>query len=255
MGPSPWANFWLNPRRLRGSDFLMRWSQGAWSEERLSQAVHSTGQYFALPYGPSGTAPDNDVRAFELYFERLEKAGLSRMKRPDLLIFRAQDRDEINKVVDGLHGIPELPFTPENHPSMQILLSKAILAVECENSLWRAKQMPDYHTPLTPQKRLGGRLGLKKTAVLPTIIIKEEDRKPLKSWQRKHKIPIHIWHAFLMRLSALLWRGPNDSSLVEISRQRNRYFKPRVARRLKRSFIKSIITTPILWRRQSPSPH
>lgn len=196
MGPSPWANFWLNPRRLRGSDFLMRWSQGAWSEERLSQAVHSTGQYFALPYGPSGTAPDNDVRAFELYFERLEKAGLSRMKRPDLLIFRAQDRDEINKVVDGLHGIPELPFTPENHPSMQILLSKAILAVECENSLWRAKQMPDYHTPLTPQKRLGGRLGLKKTAVLPTIIIKEEDRKPLKSWQRKHKIPIHIWHAF-----------------------------------------------------------
>jgi len=24
----PWADFWLNPRRLRGSDFLMPWSQG-----------------------------------------------------------------------------------------------------------------------------------------------------------------------------------------------------------------------------------
>jgi hypothetical protein len=24
----PWMNFLLNPRRLRGSDFLMRWSQG-----------------------------------------------------------------------------------------------------------------------------------------------------------------------------------------------------------------------------------
>jgi hypothetical protein len=24
----PWVDFLLNPRRLRGSDFLMRWSQG-----------------------------------------------------------------------------------------------------------------------------------------------------------------------------------------------------------------------------------
>lgn len=30
-----WADFLLNPRRLRGSDFLMRWSQGVWSEKRL----------------------------------------------------------------------------------------------------------------------------------------------------------------------------------------------------------------------------
>jgi hypothetical protein len=66
MGKAPWADFLLNPRRLRGSDFLMRWSQGVWSEERLTQAVNATGKYFALPYGPSGTAPDNDVRAFEL---------------------------------------------------------------------------------------------------------------------------------------------------------------------------------------------
>ena len=27
-----WADFWLNPRRLRGSDFIMRWTQGVWSE-------------------------------------------------------------------------------------------------------------------------------------------------------------------------------------------------------------------------------
>lgn len=25
FGPVPWSNFLLNPRRLRGSDFLMRW--------------------------------------------------------------------------------------------------------------------------------------------------------------------------------------------------------------------------------------
>jgi len=174
----------------------MRWSQGVWSEERLTQAVNATGRYFALPYGPSGTAPDNDVRAFELYFERLEEAGLGNIKRPDLLIYRASDKVKIDSAVKSLSGISELPFTPEDDPKMQDLLEHAIIAVECENSLWRAKQMPDYASPLTPQKRLGGREGLKKAAVVPTIIIKEEDREPLKIWQKKRKIPIHVWHAF-----------------------------------------------------------
>ena len=51
------------------------------------QAVNETKDFFALPYGPSGVAPDSDVREFELYFERLEAAGLGKVKRPDLLIF------------------------------------------------------------------------------------------------------------------------------------------------------------------------
>jgi len=174
----------------------MRWSQGVWSEERLTQAVNASGRYFALPYGPSGTAPDNDVRAFELYFEQLEKAGLGKIKRPDLLIYRTRDKAKVDSAVKALKGIRELPFTPEDDPRMQDLLEAAIIAVECENSLWRAKQMPDYASPLTPQKRLGGRNGLKKTAVVPTIIIKEEDRKPLNRWQRTTGIPIHVWHAF-----------------------------------------------------------
>ncbi|MGD1084837.1 MAG: AccI family restriction endonuclease [Verrucomicrobiota bacterium] len=56
--------------------------------------------------------------------------------------------------------------------------------------------MPDFQTPLRPQKRLGGNLGLKKGAVLPTIIIKEEDREPLRQWQMKRGVPIHVWHVF-----------------------------------------------------------
>src|SRR5581483_11200020 len=55
-----WSEFLLNPRRLRGSDFLMRWSQGQWSENRLVHAVNATGRYMAFPYGPSGVAPDDD---------------------------------------------------------------------------------------------------------------------------------------------------------------------------------------------------
>lgn len=191
-----WADFLLNPRRLRGSDFLMRWSQGVWSEERIIQAVNDTEEFFALPYGPSGTAPDNDVRAFELYFERLEAAGLGKVKRPDLLIFRQSDVTGILNVVEHLGGVQELPFTREDHADMQHVLSRALIAVECENSLWKANLMPDYGATLKAQKRLGGKLGLKKSAVLPTIIVKEEDRKPLREWQSQRGVPIHIWHLF-----------------------------------------------------------
>ncbi|HOV48289.1 MAG TPA: AccI family restriction endonuclease [Anaerolineae bacterium] len=191
-----WFDFLLNPRRLRGSDFLMRWSQGVWSEERITQAVNSTSEFFAIPYGPSGTAPDDDVRTFEIYFERLEAAGLGKNKRPDLLIFKKSSQEIVDTVVHSIGGVSELPFTPESNEVIQKLLSEAILAVECENSLWKGKLMPDYGAELKPQRRLGGKLGLKKNAVLPTLILKEEDREPLQKWQDLHSIPIHIWHVF-----------------------------------------------------------
>ena len=192
-----WADFWLNPRRLRGSDFLMRWSQGVWSEKRLTDAVNSTEEFFALPYGPSGTAPTGDVRAFELYFERLENAGLGNLKRPDLLLFKTGDKPETDNFLSKMGGVAELPFIPEDH--LKPLLSKALLAIECENSLWVAGKMPGFGAALKPQKRLGGKPGLSKTTVLPTIIIKDEDRSPLKKWQAEAGVPIHIWHVFYDR--------------------------------------------------------
>ncbi len=192
---TPWADFWLNPRRLRGSDFLMRWSQGYWSEQRLVETVAETERYFALPYGPSGVAP-NEVRAFELYFEELEAAGLGQVKRPDLLLFRSTDEAAVWRIVEGLGGTARLPFTSESEPPMRELLARALVAIECENSLWVAKQMPDYGKAMTPQRRLSGQPGLKKSAVLPTVIVKEEDRAFLRRWQQECAVPIHIWHAF-----------------------------------------------------------
>jgi hypothetical protein len=190
----PWSDYLLNPRRLRGSDFLMRWSQGVWSEERLLSAVNSTIDFFALPYGPSGVAPDKDPREFELYFERLEAAGVKGLKRPDLLILRKHDQKSALDLVRNLGGPQELPFTTEG--VLTELLGSAIMAVECENSLWVASEMPDYRSVLTPQRRKGGALGLRKNAVLPTIILKKEDLMPLLEWQNRHGIPIHIWHVF-----------------------------------------------------------
>lgn len=63
--------------------------------------------------------------------------------------------------------------------------------------------MPDFNTAMKAQKRLGGKLGLSKTAVLPTVIIKEEDRIPLSKWQDENKIPIHVWHVFFDRAFGL----------------------------------------------------
>lgn len=196
-----WLDFWLNPRRLRGSDFLMRWSQGVWSEKRLIGALNKTNQFYAIPYGPSGTAPTDDVRAFELYFERLEAAGLGNIKRPDLLVFKIADKPFIDDFLQNIGGDEELPFIAEK--DLQDLTGRALIAVECENSLWVAEKMPAYNTTMKPQKRLGGKLGLSKSAVLPMVIIKEEDRAPLSRWQEENKIPIHVWHVFFDRAYGL----------------------------------------------------
>lgn len=149
------------------------------------------------------------MRAFELYFERLEAVGLGNIKRPDLLIFKIAEKPYIDSFLKDIGTIEELPFIAENE--LQSLIKKAVIAVECENSLWVAEKMPGYNVPMKSQKRLGGKMGLPKTAILPTVIIKEEDRIPLNRWQTENSIPIHIWHVFfdkaygwlLMRLNAL----------------------------------------------------
>lgn len=196
MPAVPWMDFLINPRRLRGSDFLMRWSQGRWSEERLVQAINSTSGYFALPYGPSGTAPGDDIRAIEQYFERLDAASVAGIKRPDLLAFRKSDEGTVMLLLNSVGGVSELPFVAEDAPKMRELLRRAVLAIECENSLWKARRMPDFGKALTPQRRLGGKPGLKKSAIVPTIILKHEDLAPLLGWQDNRGIEVHVWHVF-----------------------------------------------------------
>jgi hypothetical protein len=102
----------------------------------------------------------------------------------------------LEATIRSLGGLGELPFTSEDDPQMRVLLSKAILAVECENSLWRAERMPSFGVALSPQRRTGGKPGLPKAAVVPTVILKQEDREPLKTWEAQRGVPIHIWHVF-----------------------------------------------------------
>lgn len=139
----------------------------------------------------------------------------SNIKRPDLLVFKIDDKPFVDKFVEAIGGEAELPFITED--KLQDLIQKAIIAVECENSLWVAEKMPAYNVSMRPQKRLAGKLGLSKSAVLPTIIIKEEDRIPLGKWQTDNKIPIHVWRVFFDRAYGISFDEANrlvDEELI-----------------------------------------
>lgn len=217
------CEFYLNPRYLRGSDFLMRFSQGRWAEDILVRTINATDNLRAVPYGLSSVAP-SDPYELELYFERLDKASTIG-KRPDLLILPRDDYEAVHPQLDEI-GPANLPFTPE--AELDFLRSRAIIAVEVENSLWVAREMPDYGKGVAlielmtkprrfrkPEKiaqwetwtknvqrfcsQSEARRHLKgflETSKVPTVIIKHEDLGPLTDWETNCNVPIFIFHVF-----------------------------------------------------------
>jgi hypothetical protein len=67
------------------------------------------------------------------------------------------------------------------------LLKHAICGLECENSLWKAKKMPDAETTL-PLKKL--------KIIAPRIWVKEEDTDGLSGWARHFHRPILVIQVF-----------------------------------------------------------
>ena len=217
------GEFYLNPRYLRGSDFLMRFSQGRWAEDILMRTVNETDDLRAVPYGPSSVAPSNP-HEMERYFGRLDKAGAVG-KQPDLLVLTRDDYEAVRPQLDEI-GLTNLPFTPE--ADLDFLRSRAVIAVEVENSLWIANEMPDYGKGVAlielaakprrfrkpesiarwetwvenvqqfcRQSETRERLkGFLETARVPTVIIKDEDLSPLMDWETTYNIPIFIFHVF-----------------------------------------------------------
>ena len=217
------CEFYLNPRYLRGSDFLMRFSQGRWAEDIIMRTINATENFRAVPYGPSSVAP-SEPHDMEMYFERLDRASAVG-KRPDLLILPRKDYEVVHPRLEEV-GFANLPFTPE--ADLDFLISRAIIAVEVENSLWVAREMPDYGKGVAlteliakprrfrkpekiaqwetwtknvqrfcsqseARKRLKGFL---ETAKVPTVIIKQEDLGPLMDWEVNYNVPIFIFHVF-----------------------------------------------------------
>jgi len=177
------------PPTFRGSDFAMRYEQGRWSEDRIIAAINKSARFRAIPYGRSQVGP-KDKATIEEYWERysqIEGVG----KRPDILILTRADFEEIGGQLMGgdplkprLEGIEDPTLTSDD--KLQHVLERAIAAIEAENSLWRARRMPDFgRFPVTRAK-----------FVAPTIIVKAEDTGRLLAWEKHYVIPVCVVQVF-----------------------------------------------------------
>ncbi len=189
-------DFLINPRRLRGSDFLMRWSQGRWSEEVVIRALNDTSNFRVLPYGPSTVAPEDPVE-LEHFFERLDQLR-AEGKRPDLLLYDATIFQRVEGELLQRLGNLEQAAVIESTRFADII-GKAYAALEIENSLWVTEKMPGFGKPFSRFIRGKNKGRLKAAGIVPTIIVKEEDIPRLQIWQSTYHVPIYVVHLFYDR--------------------------------------------------------
>jgi hypothetical protein len=170
------------PPVFRGSDFLMRYEQGQWAENRIIEAIQKSGTYWAFPYGRSGIGP-SDKEKIEAYWAAYIKAE-STGKRPDILVIRREDYERL--------GDPEQNFrdtTLATDEELAEYLKVAICGIEAENSLWRAEKMPHF----------GAKKLTRLDFIAPTVIVKQEDESELIEWQTAFNIPICVVQVFFDR--------------------------------------------------------
>jgi len=188
--------FLINPRRLRGSDFLMRWAQGRWSEEIVIRTLNQTEQFGIIPYGPSTVAPE-DPNELELFFQTMDVIN-QEGKRPDLLLYDKATynwvRNEVNRRFGSVEKVAETSSSV-----LEDVISKANAALEVENSLWVTEKMPGFGKPFSRYSRGKNKGRLKPAGIIPTIIVKQEDIPRLQQWEADFGIPVYVVHIFYDR--------------------------------------------------------
>jgi hypothetical protein len=207
--------------KTRGNSFTQSSLAGCWSENLFVRGVDAHGEFYAIPFGPSGTAPAKGTAGFEEYFTKLRTGGFGNgTKSPDLLVFSREDADEVAGLVGALGGASEIAFTDLSHPIIERLLAMAIIAVECETSSWYGRMMKNYGESLRPMRRMGGKPGLPVGSKVPRIIAKAADIDGLVAWERETGVAVHIWHHFhdvqfgisLSTLRSLIRRGLTEKT-------------------------------------------
>lgn len=172
------------PPQFRGSDFVMRYEQGRWSEDRLIESLKRSGEFIGVPYGRSGIGPKDKEKVKEYWKKYVEVED--DLKRPDILVLPADaHRKNAAKWKDLLKD-PTIKSDDELRP----ILDAAVCGLEAENSLWIAEKMPDFKTTL-PVSRVN--------LVAPRIWVKDEDVAGLVAWQNKLKKPICVVQVFYDR--------------------------------------------------------
>lgn len=189
-------DFLINPQRLRGSDFLMRWAQGRWSEEIVMRAINQTQQWSVVPYGPSTIAPD-DPRELELFLEKMDVIA-QEGKRPDLLLYDKRTFEWVQgQLVTQWGSVEKMAEMPSSQ--LGDVIRKARVALEIENSLWVTEKMPGFGKPFSRYRRGKNKGRLKPPGVVPTVIVKQEDIPRLQQWEADYSVPIYIVHIFYDR--------------------------------------------------------
>jgi hypothetical protein len=148
----------------RGSDFEARWTEGAWAEKLILEALNELPDLLAVQFGiTDGTAfwSSKEMAARDLPDQTQHG------KRPDVLIFRRK------KMTSGeLSDARQLVLQPDKDAIA--LARKAVLAIESEFSPYDYKHRLDGY---------GKEL---------SFTIKDEDLKPLKKWHQYFEVPLGI---------------------------------------------------------------
>lgn len=166
------------PPVFRGADFVMRFEQGRWSEDRLIEGINSTTEFRAVPYGRSQVGPEEPGRIREYWREYC--AAEANGKRPDILVLHAEDYDYAMRLLgDDPTIVDEETFAP--------VVARAICGIEAENSLWVAAQMKDFHTSVPLRT---------KNPKSPNVWVKDQDVPGLRVWMHHHQKPVVVAQVF-----------------------------------------------------------
>ena len=180
------------PPQFRGSDFTMRWEQGRWAEEVVMKAINSTRQFRAIPYGRSQISAETDPQTKAEYWRNYVEIEKN-WKRPDFLVLRKSALARNRRAWRGLLRRP----TVSSDQQLSNVLKHSVCGLECENSLWKTKRMPDADTTL-PLSKLN--------IIAPRIWVKEEDTEGLSRWSRRFHRPIVVVQVFFDRAYAVTYK-------------------------------------------------
>lgn len=192
----------------RGDDFTARWTEGAWAELKILEALNRESNLIAVQYGiTDGEAfwSSHAMAARELPDQTAHG------KRPDVLVF------ERSKLTADELALVQRVYELDD-PSCEAIVRKARLAIESEFSPYNyGHRLENYGVELS-------------------FTIKEEDLEPTKKWRDHFGVEIGITQVFLDRayllpVGTLLEGIANGSIKRSFERSYRKYvYYPRMSR-------------------------
>lgn len=189
----------------RGSDFTARWSEGAWAELRIIEAINRVDDLIAVQYGITDGEAFWSVR--DMAARQLPEQG-RHGKRPDILVFKRSSLTTAELAV--VNRVYEL----DDHDCGDVV-QKARVAIESEFSPYNyGHRLAEYGKGLS-------------------FTIKDEDWTPLCNWKAHHGVEVGIAQIFYdsayMLLAHQLESGiANGTIKKQIERSYNKpvYYPP-----------------------------